>query len=77
MHFEQGHIYEEVFACWLGEHHLRHVKIDQSTRFSVEQQGVKNFDFLIGPDSEAPMLAEVKWRTFHGNSLKGLKGLDG
>jgi hypothetical protein len=38
---------------------------------------IKNFDFLIRPDSPSPLLAEVKGRTFHGTSLAGLKGLDG
>lgn len=77
MQFDQGNIYEEVFACWLAEHHITFVDINQSKRFSVQQQDVKNFDFLLRPRSKKPLLAEVKGRTFHGSTLAGLKGLDG
>ena len=77
MQFEQSNVYEEVFACWLRERHINFVDVNQSKRFSIEQQGVKNFDFLLRPRSKRPLLAEVKGRTFHGRSLAGLKGLDG
>ena len=77
MQFEQGNIYEQVFACWLAEHHIRFVEVDQSKRFSHLRQDIKNFDFLVHPDSANPLLVEVKGRTFHGASLAGLKGLDG
>ena len=77
MQFEQGNIYEQVFACWLAEHHIRFVEVDQSKRFNHQQGDIKNFDFLVRPDSDEPLLVEVKGRTFHGASLAGLKGFDG
>lgn len=77
MRSEQPNIYEQVFACWLGENHIPYTEIDQTKRFSVEHQNVKNFDFLVRPRSPHPVLVEVKGRTFHGSSLAGLKGLDG
>ncbi|MBL7214676.1 MAG: HYExAFE family protein [Phycisphaerae bacterium] len=77
MQSEQPNIYEQVFACWLQENHIPFVDVDQTKRFGVERQDVKNFDFLIRPDSQNPLLVEVKGRTFHSGSLAGLKALDG
>lgn len=77
MRFEQANIYEQVFASWLREHRIRFVDVDQSKRFCPEQEGIKNFDFLIRPDSEDPILVEVKGRTCRSSTLAGLKGLDG
>ena len=77
MQFEQGKIYEQVFACWLAEYHIEFIEVDQSKRFNCQQEDIKNFDFLVHPDSANPLLVEVKGRTFHGMSLAGLKGLDG
>ena len=77
MQSEQPNIYEQVFACWLTENHIPFVDVDQSKRFSHPQQDIKNFDVLIRPDSDSPLLVEVKGRTFHGSSLAGLKALDG
>ena len=77
MQFEQANIYEQVFACWLVENHIPFVGVDQTKRFNCQCEDIKNFDFLLHPDSANPILTEVKGRTFHGSSLVGLKGLDG
>ena len=77
MQSEQANIYELAFASWLTEHHVPFICIDQSKRFATIDEGVKNFDFLLFPDSDCPVLVEMKGRTFHGSSLVGLKGLDG
>jgi hypothetical protein len=74
---EEANIYERVVACWLQENHIPFVDVDQSKRFCPDQQGVKNFDFLIRPESASPVLVEVKGRTCRSESLAGLKGLDG
>ena len=77
MQSEQPNRYEQAFACWLTEHHVPFIDIDQSKRFVLADEGVKNFDFLLFPESDCPVLVELKGRTFHGTSLAGLKGLDG
>lgn len=77
MRSEQVNIYEQVFACWLAENHIPFVDVDQTKRFCPEKPGVKNFDFLIRPESDNPLLVEVKGRTCRCDSLAGLKGLDG
>ena len=77
MQSEQANLYEQAFACWLSEQAVPFISIDQSKRFAPSDEGVKNFDFLLFPDSNHPVLVELKGRTFHGTSLTGLKGLDG
>ncbi|MCI0499049.1 MAG: HYExAFE family protein [Planctomycetales bacterium] len=77
MQSEQPNLYEQVFEYWLKENHVPFVFIDQAKRIPQEQGDIKNFDFLLWPDSPRPLLTEVKGRTFHGTSLAGLKGLDG
>lgn len=77
MQSEQANMYEQAFTAWLTEHHVPFIIIDQSKRFSLADEGVKNFDFLVFPDSDCPVLVEMKGRTFHGSTLAGLKGLDG
>lgn len=74
---EQANLYELAFTSWLTEKRVPFIIIDQSKRFATIDEGVKNFDFLLFPDSDCPVLVEMKGRTFHGATLKGLTGLDG
>jgi len=77
MHTEQANLYEQAFESYLAENKIPYVWIDQSKRPEFFNSQVKNFDFLIHPDSTSPVLVELKGRTFKGDSLAGLKGLDG
>jgi len=77
MQTRQANLYEQAFDCFLTENKLPFVWIDQSKCLEFQEGPVKNFDFLIRPDSESPILIELKGRTFKGTSLTGLKGLDG
>jgi hypothetical protein len=77
MQSEQPNLYEQVFESWLQENHIPFVYIDQTKRLGQANDDIKNFDFLLRPDAQNPLLVEVKGRTFHGTSLAGLKGLDG
>jgi len=77
MQTQQANIYEQAFECFLTENKLPFVWIDQSKCLKFAGGPVKNFDFLIGPESDAPLLIELKGRSFKGISLAGLKGLDG
>ena len=70
-------LYEQAFECYLSENKLPFTWIDQSKRPEFQSGPIKNFYFLINPDSDAPILVELKGRTFKGTSLAGLKGLDG
>lgn len=77
MYSESINLYEQVFESWLRENHIPFVCIDQTHRFEQGPDDIKNFDFLLRPDSQHPILVELKGRTFNGISLAGLKGLDG
>jgi len=77
MQTEQTNVYEQAFESFLNENKIPFVWVDQSKRPEFFQSSIKNFDFLINPDSDSPILVELKGRTFKGDSLAGLKGLDG
>ena len=74
---DQTNPYEQAFESFLTESKIPFVWVDQSTRPEFFNGSVKNFDFLLYPDSQYPVLVELKGRTFKGDSLAGLKGLDG
>ncbi len=77
MQTDRANVYEQAFECFLAENKLPFIWIDQSKCLEFQDGPVKNFDFLIRPDSDSPILVELKGRTFKGASLAGLKGLDG
>ena len=77
MQTEQANLYEQAFECFLAENKLPFIWIDQSKCLEFQNCHVKNFDFLISPNTDSPILVELKGRTFKGTSLAGLKGLDG
>ena len=68
MQIIQANVYEQAFECFLSENKLPFVWIDQSKCLELSDGPVKNFDFLIGPDTEYPILIELKGRTFKGSS---------
>ena len=77
MKSDQFNLYEQAFESFLAENKIPFVWVDQSARPELHDTSVKNFDFLLYPDSQCPVLVELKGRTFKGDSLAGLKGLDG
>jgi len=77
MKSDQANLYEQAFECFLTENKIPFIWVDQSKRPEFFESSVKNFDFLLHPDSQSPILVELKGRTFKGDSLAGLKGLDG
>ena len=77
MQTDRPNLYEQAFECFLTENKLPFIWIDQSKCLELNDGPVKNFDFLIYPESKSSVLAEFKGRTFKGTSLAGIKGLDG
>ncbi|MCE5187437.1 MAG: HYExAFE family protein [Planctomycetaceae bacterium] len=73
---ESVNIYEQAFACWLREQKIAYESVVQTERVASGGDSIKNFDFVLRPDSSEPVLVELKGRTFHGRSLAGLRGLD-
>ncbi|MHC4386144.1 MAG: HYExAFE family protein [Planctomycetota bacterium] len=77
MQTDQANIYEQAFESYLAENKIPFIWVDQSKRPEFFESSVKNFDFLVYPETKSPILIELKGRTFKGDSLAGLKGLDG
>jgi hypothetical protein len=77
MQTDRANLYEQAFQCFLTENKLPFVWIDQSKCLEYQDGPVKNFDFLVKPDTDSAILIELKGRSFKGTSLNGLKGLDG
>lgn len=69
-------IYERVFESLLCEQKVAFKSVVQTERVGSGTLSVKNFDFVLRPQTAAPVLVELKGRTFHGRSLEGFKGLD-
>ncbi|MHC5083412.1 MAG: HYExAFE family protein [Planctomycetota bacterium] len=76
MQTERGNLYEQAFESWLGEHKIPFRLIDQTHNGQSGETTIKSFDFLIYPNSQMPVLVELKGRTYEGTNLAGLKGLD-
>jgi hypothetical protein len=77
MQTDRANLYEQAFQCFLTENKLPFVWIDQSKCLEYQDGPIKNFDFLVKPDTDSAILIELKGRSFKGTSLNGLKGLDG
>ncbi|MEJ5260535.1 MAG: HYExAFE family protein [Anaerohalosphaeraceae bacterium] len=73
---ESPNVYEAAFEAWLAERKISYRSIPQGRRREPERPK-KRFDYLLCPESSVPILAEVKGRTFEGQSLVGRRGLDG
>jgi len=68
--------YEHAFEHWLLDHHIQYVRSDEHRRLGPSHKSVKNFDFLLFPQSDRKVIVEVKGRTFEGTTLGGLTGLE-
>ncbi|MHC4525754.1 MAG: HYExAFE family protein [Planctomycetota bacterium] len=77
MQADPSNLYEQAFSCFLSENKIPYIWVEQSKRPDFFDSAIKNFDFLLYPDSQSPVLIELKGRTFKGQSLSELKGLDG
>ena len=68
--------YERAFENWLIDRRVPYVRADEHKRPGPSCQSVKNFDFLLYPQSDRKVIVELKGRTFRGTSLTGLTGLE-
>lgn len=68
--------YERAFENWLIDHQIPYVHCEEHHRLGPVDPSVKNFDFLLRPDSGRKILVEVKGRTFGGATLAGMAGLE-
>ncbi|MEN6425493.1 MAG: HYExAFE family protein [Phycisphaerales bacterium] len=68
--------YERAFENWLIDNHIPYIRNDEHRRLGPCDGSVKNFDFLLSPQSGRRVIVEVKGRTFAGASLAGLSGLE-
>lgn len=68
--------YERAFENWLIDHRIPYVHCKEHHRPGPSDGSVKNFDFLLRPESGRKIIVEVKGRTFAGTTLAGLSGLE-
>lgn len=68
--------YEWAFENWLIDHRIPYVHSEEHHRPGPVEGSVKNFDFLLQPESGRKIIVEVKGRTFSGTTLAGLSGLE-
>jgi hypothetical protein len=68
--------YEKAFENWLIDNAIPYVFVDEHKKAAVSPCRVKSFDFLLYSRDGKLILAEVKGRTFKGNSLANLTSLE-
>jgi hypothetical protein len=78
--------YERAFENWLIDNHIQYVTINEQKRaefpasiHSAEANGLnkfKSFDFLLYPNNQQVIIAEVKGRAFKGTSFAKLAGFE-
>lgn len=73
--FSPNH-YERAFENWLIDNHIRYVAVDEHKKTASGRSKIKNFDFLLYPANQQPVIAEVKGRSFEGTTLAKLTGLE-
>jgi len=73
--FSANH-YERAFESWLIDNHIRYVAVDEQKKTTSGRSKIKNFDFLLYPPNQEPVIAEVKGRSFKGTTLAKLAGLE-
>jgi hypothetical protein len=71
-----GNHYEQAFANWLIENHVKFTTLDRHKKTAFSHSKVKSFDFLVYPPEQQTLIAEVKGRKFKGTSLARLAGLE-
>lgn len=64
--------YEQAFGNWLIDNRIRHVKVDQQKRAAFGRLKLKSFDYLLYPQNQKIIIAEVKGKLFKGASLANL-----
>jgi hypothetical protein len=73
--FSPNH-YERAFENWLIDNSIQYEVVDEHKRASFGRSNIKSFDFLLYPPNQQIIIAEVKGRTFKGNTLAKLAGLE-
>ncbi len=73
---QSGNHYETAFVNWLIDNRIKFTPIDQSKRTAFGKAKLKSFDFLLYPNEERTIIAEVKGRTFKGKSFEKLTGCE-
>ncbi|MHC4455871.1 MAG: HYExAFE family protein [Planctomycetota bacterium] len=73
--FSPNH-YERAFENWLIDNSIQYEVVDEHKRAAFGRSNIKSFDFLLYPPNQQIIIAEVKGRTFKGNTLAKLAGLE-
>ena len=73
--YRQNH-YERAFENWLIDNSIKHLTIDQTKKAEFSRAKIKSFDFLLYPNDDRIIIAEIKGRKFTGTSLANLTSLE-
>ncbi len=68
--------YEQAFERWLIDNKIKYTAVNQSKRSEFQNSKIKSFDFLIHPPNQAPIITEIKGRTFKGDSFENMAGME-
>lgn len=68
--------YERAFENWLIDNHIQYIAVDEQKRAAFGRCKIKSFDFLLFPNNQQVIIAEVKGRAFKGTSFAKLTGFE-
>jgi hypothetical protein len=68
--------YERAFGNWLIDNSVQYIAVDEHKRATLGQLKIKSFDYLLYPQSQEIIVAEVKGRKFKGTSFARLAGFE-
>ena len=67
--------YEKAFADWLIDSRVPYIAVDEKKRSAFGNADIKSFDYILYPDHQHPVIAEIKGRKYKGSNLTKLTGL--
>jgi hypothetical protein len=67
---DRGNHYETAFEAYLRDRRLGYVAVDESRRASLDDEPVKNIDFIVYGLDGARLLVDIKGRKFPGGSAE-------
>ncbi len=68
--------YERAFENWLISNHIKYTAIDQNKRVAFGKAKIKSFDFILYPNDNLTIMAEVKGRIFKGTTFEKLTSFE-
>jgi hypothetical protein len=68
--------YEKAFGNWLIDNHVQYLAVDEQKRAAFGRSKIKSFDYLLYPQNQSIIVAEIKGRSFKCTSFAKMTGFE-